>query len=474
MAASTERGVERRLIFLSHATPQDNDFARWLATQLVIHGYEVWCDLTQLLGGEKFWNDIGDAINNYAFRVLFASTLSSNQKPGTLRELKLALDAQVSTGIKDFLVPLKVDQFPFEATDERIRDLNFVRFDDSWEAGLHQLLSLLEREGAPKSPLAGPNCVMEWRQRGLDARRKHVVREDRYVSNWFDLTLPDQIFFHKLAGPASRLPDAVKDFPYPSRVHGDCIATFASALDIHDALAPNFEVASTVAVPCLAFIEEGDEDLGIVAFDAGNIVTDLVQKAWNATLEAKGFQKHELASGFNAWFFANGKLDKNKGHYIASNGKRAYRQLVGTKSKKTADGERKPDGFWHYAISGSPQLHGFARLALHHHVIFTDDGKAPWSSPERMHKARRSVCKQWWNAEWRDRLYAICAELGGEAKMLPLPVGDKQFVSVAMTPIRFVSPWSYFEDNQTGMDENSDIELVEDHDDDGGDAHEEA
>jgi hypothetical protein len=38
-----------------------------------------------------------------------------------------------------------------------------------------------------------------------------------------------------------------------------------------------------------------------------------------------------------------------------------------------------------------------------------------------------------------------------------------------MTPMTFTSPWSYFEDNETGLDESAEIELIEDHDDDGGD-----
>lgn len=141
----------RRLLFLSHATPQDSAFAKWLATQLAIAGYEVWCDVTKLLGGERFWKDITEAIDGYAFRFLFASTIESNRKPGSLRELKIALDAQEKYRLQDFVVPLKVDQFPFESTQATIRDLNFVRFDENWASGLSRLLKLLEREGAPKS-----------------------------------------------------------------------------------------------------------------------------------------------------------------------------------------------------------------------------------------------------------------------------------------------------------------------------------
>jgi hypothetical protein len=192
--------ITRRVLFLSHATPQDNAFAKWLATQLAIAGYQVWCDITELLGGERFWTDIEEAIDAYAFRFLFASTTESNQKPGTLRELGLALETQKKHGLKDFVVPLKVDQFPFASTQESIRDLNFVRFDQNWAAGFAQLLALLEREGAPKSHTSGPACVTEWHRRSLDCRRQVVVANNRCFSNWFRLRLPKHLRFHRFTG----------------------------------------------------------------------------------------------------------------------------------------------------------------------------------------------------------------------------------------------------------------------------------
>jgi hypothetical protein len=108
----------RRLLFLSHASPQDSVFAKWLATQLAIAGYVVWCDVTQLLGGELFWNDITEAIDSFAFRFLFVSTLEANRKPGTLRELRTALQAQKDHGLTDFIIPLKIDAFPFASMQE--------------------------------------------------------------------------------------------------------------------------------------------------------------------------------------------------------------------------------------------------------------------------------------------------------------------------------------------------------------------
>jgi hypothetical protein len=47
---------------ISHANPEDNEFTLWLALQLAKEGYKVWTDLTDLLGGESFWNDIEHVI----------------------------------------------------------------------------------------------------------------------------------------------------------------------------------------------------------------------------------------------------------------------------------------------------------------------------------------------------------------------------------------------------------------------------
>ena len=71
------------MVFVSHVNPEDNGFARWLALQLANEGYPVWCDLTRLLGGAKFWEDIQNAISNHTVKFLFALSRPSNAKSGT-------------------------------------------------------------------------------------------------------------------------------------------------------------------------------------------------------------------------------------------------------------------------------------------------------------------------------------------------------------------------------------------------------
>jgi len=459
----------RRLIFISHAAPQDNTFATWLATQLAIAGYEVWCDTTKLLGGEQWWNDITDAIDKYAARLLFVSTLEANRKNGTLRELRLALDAQEKHKIKDFLVPLKIDAFPFAAMQKPLADLNAVRFDENWAYGLSQLLKLLEREGIPRSATAGPACVTEWYERSLDRRRKTIVANDRCHSNWFQLSLPKDLNVFTFPFSSEALAKVARGFPHPYRAVASHLLTFAGPHEVQEHFGADAIFKTREPLNTNAFVEKGDDALEIAGFDAANMVTDLVRQAWEAGLDARKLGSHVLGSGLAARFFTKDQLPKNRAYFTAFGGRRTYRQLVGNKSKRNRDGEKVPDGHWHYALSCSPQLLPFPRLVLRHHVIFTDDGVAPWTKPERMHKARRSVCKQWWNGEWRDRLFAFTAELVAGKKKLHLDVGGGQAIAITMVPMNFTNPRSYLENVDDVLDENAEIELIEDDDGEGDD-----
>lgn len=95
---------DRTILFLSHANPDDNEFARWLALQLAAEGYAVWCDLTKLLGGEQFWQDIQGTIQHRTIRFLFVLSRSSNAKSGTLDELTLAQAVEKRLKLNDFII----------------------------------------------------------------------------------------------------------------------------------------------------------------------------------------------------------------------------------------------------------------------------------------------------------------------------------------------------------------------------------
>ena len=50
--------MNRQSIFISHATPEDNGFVRWLGARLELAGFSVWHDLARLKGGDYFFDEV--------------------------------------------------------------------------------------------------------------------------------------------------------------------------------------------------------------------------------------------------------------------------------------------------------------------------------------------------------------------------------------------------------------------------------
>ena len=64
--------AEKRVVFISHANPEDNPAAAWFATQLTLLGYEVWCDLKSAHGGESdFWLKVQNTIEKEAVKFVY-------------------------------------------------------------------------------------------------------------------------------------------------------------------------------------------------------------------------------------------------------------------------------------------------------------------------------------------------------------------------------------------------------------------
>src|SRR5262249_40555639 len=98
--------------------------------------------------------------------------------------------------------------------------------------------------------------------------------------------------------------------------------------------------------------------------------------------------------------------------------------------------------FWHFAISMRPMIYPILGFAVYYHVLFSDDGKTPWASKDRLHAARRRQCWDWWNDDWRDRVLAFLATLAGQHGSLALPAGEKS-LRLSPSPLLFMSPVSY-------------------------------
>ena len=103
--------MSRQSIFISHATPEDNGFVRWLGARLQLAGYSVWHDLSRLKGGDQFWDKIEGAIRNESFRFLAVVSTVAIDKQGVKDEWAVAQTVEKS--LPGFVIPLRLDKYDF-------------------------------------------------------------------------------------------------------------------------------------------------------------------------------------------------------------------------------------------------------------------------------------------------------------------------------------------------------------------------
>jgi hypothetical protein len=429
--------MHRDTLLLSHANPEDNEFTLWLALQLANEGFRVWSDLTKLLGGEVFWDNIEDAIRASAVKVLYVLSRSSNAKDGPLRELQLAQSVAKKERLKDFVIPLHVDDLPYDDVTIEITRVNAVPFEQSWAAGLAKLLEKLEKDGVPKDPSFNRTAVNEWWRTKFSAEQGLRQEPEEYLSNWFPIThLPSHIYFHLLGRKSIgkiEIPAAL--FPYPAVQEGISLITFAEAADFEGKLGPEFYIAQT------------SEPLELSALLAennfGKHLFQLLRLAWEQMLAERGLPVYELANNAKCFYFPKDRVPNDKVFFTGVDGTRTYRAMVGFSTRTNPTTGVSVKRYWHFALQARPLVSPTLAYIFKSHVLFTSDGTTIWESKKRLAAARRNQCKGWWNDEWRDRTLAVATHLCNDEPQIQIRLGSTATLSVAPLPLLFRSPVSY-------------------------------
>ena len=189
---------ERNLIFISHANPEDNEFASWLGTRLTAAGYEVWADVLTLLGGEAFWRDIGDAIKEEAATVIVALSRNSYRKDGVLDEIALAVNTGRQLNKQQFVIPIRLDDLPFSDFPEQLIRLNAIDFSPNWADGFSTLLETLKDIQVPQSTSDSGEALASWQKFKLRQSASVSDTPEPIFSNWFQISsLPSHIYFSR-------------------------------------------------------------------------------------------------------------------------------------------------------------------------------------------------------------------------------------------------------------------------------------
>lgn len=449
----------RDMLFASHANPEDNSVARWLAFRLASAGYGVWCDLTRLLGGERFWESIEEAVRERTAKFLFVLSRASNTKPGPRDELELALRVQREANLRSFVIPLWIDDLPASQFNVRLQNINAIRFQEGWAGGLGQLLEKLTADSVPKSPQFGPEAVTAW-WRSYGAAVHLREESEPLVSNWYPIALPP-LHLHQIGRRDIGVIDVPGDAPWPAAQHGQLLLSFAPAEALAHHLGP-VEIQDTRRLTA-----DGPElrppYSDLPRSIQSSLLVQLLKRSWQRFLLNKGLPRHDFANRNLAFYFRKGLVANDRLPVRLPGGGSSWRSVVGYSTLHRADGTSYLR-HWHFALHARPVAGPEWYFAMKPHVLFSDDGTTIWASADRLQRARRAQCKRWWNAKWRDLIAASVQWLAGDEGVIKLSVAPTEAVRIAASPIMFVSPLSYDEaelephedEDEVDEDENED------------------
>lgn len=430
-------------IFISHAKPEDDNKARWLGLQLIALGYEVWCDVFNLKGGEDFWSEIEGEIRNNTVKFLYILTSNSNQRDGCLKELSVAESVNKQIDDNRFIVALIFDaELGYDDININLKRKIHLDYKLDWQLGLKDLLRILEAD--PKTPKK-ENPDFEfiknyWSTIYLNDR-KPIEREETYSSNWFLFTeLPQYLCFHNFHEMIPKKIDWGKT-KYPTSYYKKHTATFGLCHDFIEILpdTQNYNFNNTKVYDVNEVLNDNYEDAFIKNRTLKNIINNLISTAFMKTMLNKGLLKYEM-SDKAAFCFKDG-IDNPK--------KYSFGQLTGKLKERR----------WHFAISGFPDLLNKV-FVLRSHILFSEDGENIIQSKRTQQLGRRRQGKNWWNKHWHDKLMSMVEILKNDDDKISLNVGNDIFIKISSIPLSFRSTTSYIDPDESkeALDEYPDEE----------------
>ena len=426
--------MTRESIFISHATPEDNDFVRWLGARLELAGYSVWHDLGRLKGGDYFWDKIEAAIRNESFRFLAVVSTVAVNKQGVKDEWGLAQTIEKS--LPGFVIPLRLDEYDFSLLPISIHRKNVIDFASGWHGGLASLLDTLADANAPKVSDPDPRAARHWLPESKEGAIQRTEAKESLDSTWLRVISLPPIETARILSSQREIKVTERNRTIPWFEHEDRIVGFAKAQDLVSNMSTSVMLKASAGIDSTMFIQNGATigDKPVDAREARKRVSNLVRQAWELAMESKGLGVFEQAGGRKV-FYVTPELTKGRGEKVAFvdvDGRMRRKALTGRSEKRKAN--------WCYAIGMVPQFDEPWRIELRSTIVFTDDQGKPFEVPAKAHRLRMSFCRNWWNDRWRGFLRAFLALVAEGGSEIKLPVGSGREVVLSATPIMFSSP----------------------------------
>jgi len=101
----------RDVVFISKATPGDDEFVLWLAPRLEAEGYTVFADILALEPGDRWRREITDALQNNAAKMLLCCRDATLNRVGVQEEIGIASDLVKELKDPRFIIPLRLEPY---------------------------------------------------------------------------------------------------------------------------------------------------------------------------------------------------------------------------------------------------------------------------------------------------------------------------------------------------------------------------
>jgi hypothetical protein len=440
----------RDTIFISHATPEDNDFTIWLASRLELSGYKVWIDKEGLLGGEKFWEEIDNVIRNLAQKVIlvYSENICYNREPGKLKdginnEIELSKSIGKKENIKDFIIPCKIDKSEFDLF-VGANIYNHIDFEDNWADGLKQLLKKLEKDGVSKNENLSDSTLIDWFENKYITDCKIIDRKELYYSSWWSVRdIPSKFFLHRFENLTQAQAVYFNNKNIPIGKISNVLTSFESKLNFSITKEDKtFDVLpkETFEIDLNKILFDFESDTFPTKRDLENHFKKLLSQVVFLITKNKGLWKYELSNKQFAYYYRLNLLQKDTVIFNFP-----YRSNKAKPKRKSLIGSAKGVGKWHFAMSAKPILFPVIGFSLKSHLIFSETGFKPIDDKEKMHSLRRAKGKRFFNEEWRDLELAFIQGLRNSDNEISIQVNSNSYIKMSLYPEMFWADFGYIE-----------------------------
>ena len=445
-------------IFISHATPEDNDFTIWLASRLEMRGYQVWIDKNGLLGGERFWQTIQTAI--YSSRKVLLVYSKNIVRDGIFKKgIEDELEyAKSLVGIKndtEFVIPLHIDDSAYNLVIG-LPNINHIPFVGNWAKGLVQLFKKLDKDGVTYSTDI-ESSLSNWYETSYSTDSSIVLKKELYYTSWWSVkSIPQKFYMYQFLNKEQATYIRQANINIPIAQLANTLSSFDDRLSyLIDKEGQSFDIhpLSVYSFSLEQILYGFNSDSFPTHKDVVNHFKDFLRYLISEILRNKGYRKTELS---NKKYVFYRPIYKKKPIPIH------FKYKYSSKNKrKSLGGRYKDKGFWHYGISIQPIVHPFIGASIKPHLIFTQDGVNIIDNDSTQHSYRRNKGKTFFNEQWRDMLIALLFSLQDNNEEIKLSVSQSNdMLEMKNWTETFWSEYGYYDPYST-MSEDDIVNLTD-------------